>query len=81
MLIKVMSVKKNNNEIINKYSNWKIVCFFCKKIKILFISFIVINGFMNNIYNKYIIKKIIDIKIMLNRINGNVFFFCVVKYI
>lgn len=54
--------------------------FFLKENK-NFISFIVINGFMNNIYNKYIIKKIIDIKIMLNRINGNVFFFCVVQYI
>lgn len=51
--------------------------FFLKENK-NFISFIVINGFMNNIYNKYIIKKIIDIKIMLNIIYGNVFFFCVV---
>lgn len=44
-------------------------------------SLIVINGPMNNIHNKYIIKKIIDTKTTLNRINGNVFFLRAAQHI
>lgn len=81
MLTKATSAKKKNNEITNKYSNWKIACPFCKKTKTLSTSLIVINGPMNNVHNKYIIKKIIDTKTTLNRINGNVFFLRAAQHI
>lgn len=81
MLTIATSAKKNNNKITNNYSNWKIACPFCKKTKTLSTSLIVINGPMNNIHNKYIIKKIIDTKTTLNRINGNVFFLRAAQHI
>lgn len=45
-------------------------------------SLIVINGPMNNIHNKYIIKKkITDTKTTLNRINRNIFFLRAAQHI